>query len=177
MPFEPKGEVAQWRTIYRMFQQAAVGDTVGYEEMAEALELDPVAERHRVQAAARKAATNLLKVDDRAVEVVPNEGYRLVPAERQIPLAGAQVERAARVLDKGKDLTVHVRLDELSPEARNIVHAMSLGFAQVAEYARQMTRRMEDHENRLSDIETELKRLSGRRGGANAVTVEQLRTE
>jgi len=176
MPFGPKGEVAQWRTIYRLFQQAAVGDTVGYEEMAEALDLDPVAERHRVQAAARKAATNLLKVDDRAVEVVPNEGYRLVPAERQIPLAGQQVERAARVLDKGKDLTVHVRLDELSPEGRGIVQAMSLGFAQVAEYARQMTRRMEDHENRLADIETELKRLSRRRTG-NAVTVDGLRGE
>lgn len=143
-----------------MFQQASVGDTVAYEAMATELELDPVADRHRIQAAARKAASHLLKTDDRAVEVVPNEGYRLVTAERQIPLAGSQVERAARVMEKGRDLTVHVRLDELSPEGRNIIQAMTVGFAQVAEYARQMTRRMEDHENRLADVEAELKRLS-----------------
>jgi hypothetical protein len=163
-PFAPKGEVAQWRAIYRLFQNAEVGATVTYQVMADVLALHPVKDRARIQAAARQAARKFLQVDDRAVEVIPNEGYRLASAERQIPLAGAQVERAARVLDKGKDLTVHVRLDELSPEGRNIVQAMSLGFTQVAEYARQMTRRMEDHENRLSDVEAELQRLREDRG-------------
>lgn len=161
-PFAPKGEIAQWRIVYRLFQQAEVGATLTYEELGKALDMYPAVDRHRIQAAARKAAEKFLKVDDRAVEVIPEVGYRLATAERQIPLAGAQVEKATRSLDKGKELAVHIRLEELSEEGRQIVHAMAVGFAAVAEYTRQISRRMEDHEGRLADVEAELKRIRDR---------------
>lgn len=163
MPFTPKGEVAQWRILYRVFKESTVGETVPYDRLAEALDVDPKSERHRVQAAARKAAEKLLADDDRALEVVTDEGYRVVSASRQVLLAGKQVERAASSLDKGKELTTHIRMDELSVQERQIVHTMALGFAQVAEWARQIGRRVEDHEGRLSDIEAELKRIRGER--------------
>lgn len=159
MPFAPKGEVAQWAVAYRVFQATEVGATITYADLADALEMDPVKDRHRIQAAARKAAEKFLTVDDRAVETIPEVGYRIATAERQIPLAGAQVEKATRSLEKGKDLTVHVRMEELSEEGRQIIHAMSIGFSAVAEYTRQISRRMEDHEGRLADVEAELKRL------------------
>lgn len=159
MPFEPKGEIAQWRIIYRLFQETDIDTTLSYNELGEALDLDPTTERHRIQAAARRAAKQLLEVDDRAVEVVPDVGYRLVSAVRQIPMAGQQVERAGRALDRGRALTTHLRMDELSEQERQIAHTMALGFAQVAEWARQIGRRIEDHEGRLSDIEAELERL------------------
>jgi hypothetical protein len=160
-PFAPKGEVAQWRIVYRLFRKAAVGDTITYEQLGEALDLDPKAERHRIQAAARRAAQQFLEVDDRAVEVVPDTGYRLVAAVRQIPMAGGQVEKATRSLDRGRELATHIRMDELSEQERQIVQTMALGFAQVAEWARQIGRRVEDHEGRLSDVEAELARLRG----------------
>jgi hypothetical protein len=159
MPFAPKGEVAQWRILYRVFQSAPVGETVTYERLAQELDVDAGTERHRIQAAARKAGQELLRKDDRAVEVVPEEGYRVVPAGRQIALAGGQIERATHSLDKGRELTTHVRMDELSAQERQIVQTMALGFAQVAEWARQIGRRVEDHEGRLSDIEAELQRI------------------
>lgn len=159
MPFAPRGEVAQWAVVYRMFQATEIDAVITYDQLAEALDMDSATDRHRIQAAARKAAEKFLHIDDRAVETIPDVGYRLATAERQIPLAGAQVERATRSLEKGKDLTVHVRLEELSEEGRQIIHAMSIGFSAVAEYTRQISRRMEDHEGRLADIEAELKRL------------------
>lgn len=159
MPFEPKGEIAQWRIVYRLFQEAAVGDELTYERLGDELNLDPNSERHRIQVAARRASKQLLEVDDRAVEVVTDVGYRVVSAIRQIPMAGRQVERAGRALDRGKSLTTHIRMDELTEQERHIVHTMALGFAQVAEWARQIGRRVEDHEGRLSDIEAELERL------------------
>jgi len=159
MPFEPKGELAQWRIIYRVFQDAEVDVTLLYQQLAEALGLDPNDERHRIQSAARRAAKQLLEVDDRAVEVVPDVGYRVVGAKRQIPMAGQQVDRAGRALDRGRAFTTHIRMDELSESERQIVHTMALGFAQVAEWARQIGRRVEDHEGRLADIEAELERL------------------
>lgn len=159
MPFEPKGEIAQWRMVYRLFQEAEADRTIEYRELGEVLDLDPGVDRHRIQAAARRAAKQLLEVDDRAVEVVPNVGYRMVTALRQIPLAGQQVDRAGKALDRGRALTTHIRMDQLTEQERGIVNAMALGFAQVAEWARQISRRVEDHEGRLSDIESELARL------------------
>lgn len=159
MPFKPKGEIAQWRIIYRLLQEAEVGATITYQTVAEALDLDPETDRHRLQAAARKAATKLLEVDTRAVEVIPDIGYRTVLAARQIPLAGQQVERAGRAMDRGNALATHVRMSELSEAEQRIVHAMQLGFAQVREWARQMNQRIEDHDDRLADVEAELRRM------------------
>lgn len=163
-PFAPKGEIAQWRIVYRMLQQADIGQTISYEELAEALDLDSKADRHRIQDATRKAAKQFLTVDDRAIEVVPNIGYRLVPAVRQIPMAGQQVDRAGKALDRGRALTTHVRMEELSEQERQIVNTMALGFAQVAEWARQIGRRVENHEDRLADVEAELRRLREEKG-------------
>jgi hypothetical protein len=159
VPFTPKGEVAQWRIIYRILQSADVGEVIGYDRLAEALDVDPKADRYRIQNAARQAGKHLLQQDDRAIEAVPDEGYRVVPAARQIALAGGQIERATAALDKGRELTTHIRSDELSRQEAQIVQTMALGFAQVAEWARQIGRRVEDHEGRLSDIEAELERI------------------
>lgn len=159
MPFQPTGEVANWRTVYTAFREAEVGQTVSYEELGAALSLDPGHDRHRIQAAARRAVKQLLVTDDRAVETVPDVGYRIADATRQIPMAGQQVERATRALDKGKELTTHIRLDELAEPERQIVHGMAMMFAQVGEWARQINRRVETHEDRLGDIEKELRRL------------------
>jgi hypothetical protein len=159
MPFKPKGDVAQWRAVYDLFAKTPVDGTITYEALAEALSLHPRTDRHRIQAAARKAADRLLKADARAVENVPETGYRIVTAAQQIPLAGKQIERAGNALDKGHDLTENVRLDELTSEEQQIVHSMTLGFAQVAQWARQINRRVNDHEDRLTDVEAELARL------------------
>jgi hypothetical protein len=165
MPFKPKSEIAQWRILYRIFQAAEIDQPIPYSQLAEAVKVDVRKDLHRVQAAARQAGRQLLRENDRAIETVPKVGYKVVPAQRQIPMANNQVERAARSLDKGRELVTHVRVDELDAQGARIVHAMALGFAQVAEWARQIGRRVEDHEGRLSDIEAELERLREERDG------------
>lgn len=159
MPFKPKGDTAQWRTVYNLFTKTPVNDTITYDTLAEALNLHPRSDRHRIQAAARKAASRLLEVDSRAVENLADTGYRIVTASQQIPLAGKQIEKAGNALDRGHDLTSNVHLNELTDEERQIVHNMTIGFAQVAQWARQINRRVGEHEDRLTDIETELARL------------------
>lgn len=164
MPFKPKAEVAQWRAVYRVLQKAPAGETVTYEQLATELDMDPAVDRMRIQAAARQAGKHMLETDDRAIESVPEQGYRVVNATRQIALAGNQIERATTQLDKGRELTTHIRMDELSAQEQQIVQTMALGFAQVANWARQVGRRVEDHEGRLSDIEAELQRIREERG-------------
>jgi hypothetical protein len=165
MAFKPIGEVARWRKVYRVFQKTPIGRTVTFRTLAAELEMDAEADRGSIRAAARMAAQELLRKEDRAVESVPGEGYRIVTAGRQIALAANQVERAATNLDRGRELTSHIRLDELNAQERQIVHTMALGFSQVAAWARQIGRRVEDHEGRLSDIEDELRRIREDRGG------------
>lgn len=162
MPFKPKGEIAQWRIVYRLLQEAGIDTTLNYDQLGDALGLHPVDDRHRIQVAVRRASKQLLEVDSRATEVIPEVGYKIVPAERQIPLAGQQVQRASRALDRGSALTTHIRMNELSEQERQIVQTMAVGFAQVAEWARQLNRRVEDHDGRLADVEAELKRLRER---------------
>lgn len=165
-PFKPKGEIAQWRIVYDAFRTAATGTTVTYQHLAEALDMDHKRDRHRIQAAARRAMAQLLDVDKRAVEVQPETGYVMVSAARQIPMAGKQIERATHHLDRGRDLTTNVAFDELTDRERSLVQAMTLGFAQVGEYVRQMETRivehdgeLQEHAGRLADIEAELVRL------------------
>lgn len=165
-PFKPKGETAQWRIVYDVLQGAAEGETVTYDQLAESLDMHPRQDRHRIQAAARKAAAHLLETDNRAVEVHAETGYVMVPANRQIAMAGKQIERATHHIDKGKDLTTHIQVDELSDRERGIVQAMLLGFSQVGEYVRQIGGRVDAHEDqlfshadRLAGIERELARL------------------
>lgn len=158
-PFKPKGETAQWRIVYDILRGASEGATVTYDQLAESLDMDPKADRARIQAAARKAASKLLETDNRAVEVHAETGYVMVPANRQIAMAGKQIERATHHIDKGKELTTHIQVDELSDRERGIVQAMLLGFSQVGEYVRQIGGRVDAHEDRLSDIEAELARL------------------
>lgn len=159
MPFKPKGDTAQWRIVYDLFTRTPVDQILTYESLGEALDIDPVTGRARIQAAARAASKHLLAQDNRAVEVITDTGYRLVHASRQIPLAGKHVTKASNALDRGRSLTSHVRLDELSETERQVVHSMSIGFSQVAEWARQITGRVESHEGRLADIEAELARI------------------
>lgn len=159
MPFEPKGEIAQWRVVYRVFESTAVESVVTYAELAEVLDLDANTDRHRIQAAARRAGKHLLTTQDRAVETVPEVGYKVVVAARQIAMAGNQIERASHALDHGHALTTHIKMDELTEAERAIVQTMAVGFSQVINYAKQIGRRVEDHEGRLADVEAELKRL------------------
>jgi hypothetical protein len=159
MPFKPKGDTAQWRTVYDLLIKTPVNSTITYDTLAEALNLHPHTDRHRIQAATRKAATHLLAQDNRAIENLADTGYRVVTAAQQIPLAGKQIEKAGNALDKGHDLTNNVRMDELTSEERQIVQSMTVGFAHVAQWARQINQRVGEHEDRLSDIEAELARL------------------
>lgn len=159
MVFKPKGDTAQWRTVYDVFIAAPTGKTITYATLGKALHMDPVKERPRIQAAVRKAAERLLKLNEKAIEVVPGEGYRLVSASRQITLAGQQIERASSSLDRGKELTTYIALNDLNQQERQIVQTMALGFAQVAAWARQIGSRVDDHEDRLADVEAELQRI------------------
>ena len=84
-PFDPIGDVSRWKLAYEVVRAAATDTVVTYDELGEALGLHPVHDRHPIQMAMRRAAKELEEVDKRAVNAVPNKGYRIVPRGKPDP--------------------------------------------------------------------------------------------
>ena len=101
-PFQPVGNQARWRTLYDMIQQRPTDSVITYDEMGEALQLDPIRDRHTMQMAMRRAAKESEEYDARALDSVPNEGYRIVQPHEHMRLAKDQQKRSRSALVRGQ---------------------------------------------------------------------------
>lgn len=145
--FEPLGEQARWRVIYDLLTVLDVGQTLTYEEMATALELDPDKDRHALQMAVRRAARESEESDKRALEAVPNVGYRVVEPVEHLRLARGQQRRAAVALRSGHSKSVNVNFNGLDPEVRHAFQVVAQAFAMQMDF----NRRLDVQQKRLSD--------------------------
>lgn len=146
-PFEPVGEQARWRILYDLLRKLEVNDTLSYAEMGEALELDPDADRSRIQMAFRRAAKEYEEVDQRAVDVVTNVGYRIVEPPEHLRLARRHQKRSRGELTKGQSKVVHVDLSGMDVETRRAFAVVGQAFAMQQD----MMRRMDVRQSRLEE--------------------------
>ena len=152
-PFEPAGEQARWRTIYEMLQAAPVDTIVTYEELSEALGLDPDKDRHIIQMAMRRAAQEFERHDKHAVDAVPNEGYRVVKAGVHLELARQHQKKAGRSLQRGHSKAVNVDLSEVEdPEVRKALELTAQAFSLQMDFNRRFAVRQERLENAVREI-------------------------
>lgn len=150
--FEPKGERARWRTLYAMLQELAVDDVFTYAAMADALELDATDDRHAIQMAMRRASKELETKDKHATEVVPNIGYRIVPAPEHLILAKRQQKRAGKALARGHSKVVNVDLSGVEPEVRSAFQVVAQAFAMQMDMNRRLEGRQAKVEQAVADI-------------------------
>lgn len=102
------------RTVYdQLMTGVGVGELISYQAVADALELDPVTDRTLIQQAARQAGKWLLEEQQRAIDVVPGVGYRVVEASEHLTLARRHQRKSQRSLRRGRANLDHVRRDEL----------------------------------------------------------------
>lgn len=170
-PFTPKGEKARWRILYDQLRTVETNDVLTYEAMAEGLDLHPEDDRHTMQLAIRRAAKEHEVEDRRAIEVVPNVGYRVVEAEEHMRLAKGQRKRAGRSLARGQSKVVNVDFSAMEPEARKAFEVMAHAFAAQIEFNARIgvrQKRLEDVVDTISDrtdrTESELEALRERLG-------------
>lgn len=146
-PFVPRGDRARWRILYDILLAKAIDAVITYKEMGEALDLDPEADRHPIQMALRRAAKEYERENLRALEAVPNEGYRIVEPHEHLRLAHGQQERSKRALVAGRSKVVNVDLSGLDPEARKAFDVTAQAFSLLLDYSRRLDvrqRRLED---------------------------------
>ncbi|OBH07932.1 hypothetical protein [Mycobacterium sp. E1747] len=151
-PFEPKGETARWRILYRLLSQTEVDDILTYEDMASALELDPEVDRHTIQVAMRRAASELEKVEKHAVEAVKNVGYRVVEPEEHLRLAKQQQRRSSKALVRGHSKVTNVDLSGVDPEVRQAFQVVASAFAMQMEFNRRTDIRQKKLEDALESV-------------------------
>lgn len=161
-PFTPAGERARWKILYDLLRAKDVGDTITYRELADAVDLDPDRNRTTIQFALRRAAQEYLVIDKRAVDNLPNEGYRVTEAEEHLRLARTHQRRATRSVRRGQQLLEHVDWDAITdPAAR---HALQLAGALIARQADVM-RRLDIRQRHLEETMAAVTEKSERTDG------------
>ena len=143
--FEPAGDRARWRIAYDLLAELKVGDTAKYEDLGEALDLDPVEDRPTIQSAVRRAAQSLLRDKQHAIEVEANLGYRVVEPGKQLELAHRHRRKAGRQIKLARGQVDHVDFNGMAADTRRGFEVMAIGLSVVAD----MVSRIETPTDRL----------------------------
>lgn len=174
-PFEPIGDRARWRIIYEMLQQTETGQVITYRDLAEALDLDARTDRHQIQMAVRRAARELEEADKRALDVIPNTGYVIVPAPEHLTLARRQQKKSFKALARGQSKVINVDLTGVDAEIRHAFEITARAFAWQMQFNKQldvrqakleqavnsMTQRTQRTEEEIAELKARLARLEG----------------
>lgn len=163
--FRPIGDRARWRVLYDLLAGRGVGEVLTYEEMADALGLDPATDRQKIQLAMRRAAVELEVEDKHAVAPVVNTGYRIVEPRQQLGLARAQQGKASAALMRGRSKVVNVDFNMIDPETRRAFQVVAGAFAAQLDLI-----------NRLDVRQTDLERVVTTQTERTERTEEELAT-
>lgn len=156
--FRSIGAQARWRTVYEALRNAEVDEIVTYEALGKALDLHPDEDRHSIQMAMRRAAKEHEQIDKRAVDPVPNVGYRIVQPPEHVILARRQQSRSSRALARGYSKAVNVDLSKLDPETRHALEMIGRAFAIQMEFNRQTDVRQKRLEEALATVSRRIER-------------------
>jgi len=157
-PFKPAGERARWQVIYDLLCATEVGGVVTYEALARALGMNAEADRHRIQVAMRRAAQEHEEVDKRAVDAVPNVGYRVVRPPEHVPLARRQQKKSNNALARGHSKAVNVDLTGVDEATRHALDVVARAFALQMDF----NRRFDVRQRRLEEALTTVARKADR---------------
>jgi hypothetical protein len=151
-PFEPIGTQARWKTVYEILVNTPTGDIITYEQLGEALGLDPDDDRNKIVQAMRRAAQEHEEHDKRAVDVVPGKGYRPVDPTGSLTLARRQQKKAGRSLVRGQSKAVNVDLNGVDPEVRKALELVGKAITMQLDF----NRRFEGKQARLEEAIREI---------------------
>jgi hypothetical protein len=151
-PFEPVGDRARWLVVYDMLVATEMNGIVGYEDMATALSLDPVADRSLIQVTMRRAAKQHEVVDKRAVVAVPNKGYRVVEPAEHLGLARRQQVRSKKALARGHSKAVNVDMSKIEPETRKALDMVASVIALQMDFNRRAETKLAAHDRAIQAL-------------------------
>lgn len=111
-------EIPKWRLVYEVLQTCQIGEVLDYQRIADALGLDPEADRKACQTATRRAGQQFIRSEKHAIEAVPHVGYRVCEPKEHYVLARGHRRRSVRALDRGFTIVVNVNLNGMDRSDR-----------------------------------------------------------
>jgi hypothetical protein len=151
-PFEPIGKQARWRTVYEILSATPINGLVTYDQLGDALELDPDRQRNTIQQAVYRAAKHHEEIDKRAIDVIAGKGYRVVEPPEHIDLARRHQRKSSRSLVRGHSKAVNVDLNGLEPEVRAALEVIGHAFRLQMDFNRRFDVRQSKLEQTVRDI-------------------------
>lgn len=151
-PFEPIGEQARWKTVYELLAKAPMNGIITYAELGDALGLHPDDDRGLIQQAVHRASKEHEEKDRRAIDVVPNKGYRIVEPAEQLGLARRHQKKSGRSLARGASKVTNVDLNGLEPQVRAAFEVLGHAFRLQMDF----NRRFDVRQNRLEETVREI---------------------
>lgn len=153
-PFEPAAGRARWRILYDHLATLGPGDVYEYTQMAEALNLDPQADRHVMQKAMRRAAKTFAEENRHAVEPVPNRGYRVAAVDGHVTLARRHQRKSQRSIVRAKSAVTYVDLDGVDPGVRHTIDLMAQALSMQVAFSNQLDVRQRNLERAVGEIKS-----------------------
>ena len=161
--FAPVGERARWRVVYDMLAATETNGVVSYNEMAAALSLDPDGDRNLLQTTMRRAAKEHEQVDKRAVESVPNVGYRVVEPQEQLGMARRQQKRSRKALVRAHSKAVNVDMSKIEPETRKALEMVASVVALQLDFNRRAESKLAAHDKAIAALTQATERTEAER--------------
>jgi hypothetical protein len=136
-------------------------DVVTYEELGQALDLDPVADRTIIQGTVQHANQSLLKEYQRGMQVIPNTGYQVLEAREHLDAAGKHQRKSTRAQGRAVHFLKNTKLEEMTPTERQL-HQGQLMIAQmVLTHHKQTAAHLKRHDQAIESLRDDVRKLGG----------------
>lgn len=141
-PFQPKGDVAEWRMVYDHARTLQPGDLITYTELAAILGRDEV-DPDKMRGPVRRAKKELRKRDRRTFVCVHTEGYRIAHPTEHADLAQLHGRKADRQIDEAIAESGAADRNLLTPEQAAQIDAIEMTNRRIKDAVKQINRRTE----------------------------------
>lgn len=157
-PFEPKGDVAEWRMVYDHLRKLKPGDIVTAEQLEEILGRPLGQNRSPIYRATRELEEN----NSRTIATVRGVGYRVVAASEHLGLGLSHSSRARRQLRRGLQRAESADRQGLAPSAAARLEAFEATTSRLVEFLGHMSKTVDQQGERIEGLEKNNRETSER---------------
>jgi len=99
-----------WRELYDTYKETEYDTIITYDQLSKTIGFNILEKRYIIEAFKRV----MLHMNNKALENIPNKGYRVVRPNEHSRLAAREVKRAERRVRKGVELSLYVDFEKLN---------------------------------------------------------------
>lgn len=148
-PFQPKGDVAEWRTLYEAMVKLKRDEVFTVERIEELLGRPLGQNRSPIYRAIKELETN----DHRTLATVRGVGYRVALPTEHLDLSLSHSARARKQLKRGLQRASSTDLSGLTPSVAARLEAFEATTSRLVEFLGHMSKTVDEQSIKLKEME------------------------